>query len=121
MEFSPVRARVSFLHTRREGLTDEQWAIPASLIPVAPRPHASTCFRRFSRRLKAGVMGEILEALASIKRLRRRAPNYLRRITPSDGGGRSSGFAWLNKYKRVMLDGIAVPSVLPRSCICLFL
>ncbi|WP_151638115.1 MULTISPECIES: IS5 family transposase [Noviherbaspirillum] len=86
---------------RREELTDEQWAVLESLIPVIVRradgrgrpevhsdravlngilwvlrtgacwadlpdrfPSGSTCFRRFSRWVKAGVMRQILEALA---------------------------------------------------------
>src|SRR6476660_3304105 len=86
---------------RREELTDEQWAVLESLIPVVARradgrgrpevhsdravlngilwvlrtgacwadlpdrfPSGSTCFRRFSRWVKAGVMRQILEALA---------------------------------------------------------
>ena len=86
---------------RREELTDEQWAVLESLIPVVVRradgrgrpevhsdravlngilwvlrtgacwadlpdrfPSGSTCFRRFSRWVKAGVMRQILEALA---------------------------------------------------------
>ena len=87
--------------SRREELTDEQWAILEPLIPKLERrsdgkgrpekhpdravlngvlwvlrtgaawgdlperfPSGSTCFRRFSRWVKAGVMRKILEALA---------------------------------------------------------